>query len=161
MGYAREGQQATMEVPNSHIHMNLISTITNEGAVRFMTYKETMTAALFITFLGRFLRSTTGKIFLILDRLPAHVAGKVEAWVAERPERLELFYLPAHSPELNAVEYLNNDLKGGVNAAGLPHDKPELRSRIQEFMRKLLHLPEHVMSFFQHPCTQYAAGTQL
>jgi hypothetical protein len=27
--------------------------------------------------------------------------------------------LPAHSPELNAVEYLNNDLKGGVNAAGL------------------------------------------
>src|SRR5450631_2360153 len=142
-------------------HMNLISTITNEGAVRFMTYKETMTAALFITFLSRFLRSTTGKIFLILDRLPAHVAGKVEAWVAARPERIELFYLPRYSPELNAVEYLNNDLKGGVNAAGLPHDKPELRTRIQEFMRKLLHLPKHVMSFFQHPCTQYAAGTQL
>jgi transposase len=161
MGYSRQGKRATMEVPNSHIHMNLISTITNEGAVRFMTYKETMTAALFITFLVRFLRSTTGKIFLILDRLPAHVAAKVDAWVAEHSERLELFYLPAHSPELNAVEYLNNDLKGGVNAAGLPHDKPELRRRIQEFMRKLLHLPNHVMSFFQHPCTQYAAGTQL
>ena len=161
IGYARQGQPATMEVPNRHIHMNLISTITNEGAIRFMTYKETMTAALFITFLSRFLRSTTGKIFLILDRLPAHVAGKVEAWVAARPERIELFYLPRYSPELNAVEYLNNDLKGGVNAAGLPHDKPELRTRIQEFMRKLLHLPKHVMSFFQHPCTQYAAGTQL
>jgi transposase len=160
-GYSRRGKRATMEVPDSHIHMNLISTITNEGAVRFMTYKETMTAALFITFLSRFLRSTTGKIFLILDRLPAHVAGKVDAWVAEHSERLELFYLPAHSPELNAVEYLNNDLKGGVNAAGLPHDKPELRTRIQEFMRKLLHLPKHVMSFFQHPCTQYAAGAQL
>jgi transposase len=161
LGYAREGERATMEVPNRHIHMNLISTITNEGAIRFMTYKETMTAALFITFLSRFSRSTTGKIFLILDRLPAHVAGKVEAWVAARPERIELFYLPRYSPELNAVEYLNNDLKGGVNAAGLPHDKPELRTRIQEFMRKLLHLPKHVMSFFQHPCTQYAAGTQL
>jgi transposase len=161
MGYSRQGERATMEVPNNHIHMNLISTITNEGAVRFMTYKETMTAALFITFLVRFLRSTTGKIFLILDRLPAHVAGKVEAWVAEHSERIELFYLPRYSPELNAVEYLNNDLKGGVNATGLPQDKPELRSRIQEFMRKLLHLPKHVMSFFQHPCTLYAAGTQL
>ena len=150
-----------MEVPNRHIHMNLISTITNEGAVRFMTYKETMTAALFITFLVRFLRSTTGKIFLILDRLPAHVAAKVEAWVAARPERIELFFLPRYAPEVNAAEYLNNDLKGGVNAAGLPHDKPELRTRIQELMRKLLHLPKHVMSFFQHPSTQYAAGTQL
>jgi len=160
-GYARRGERATMEVPNPHIHFNLISTITNEGEVRFMTYKETMTAALFITFLGRFLRSTTGKIFLILDRLPAHVAAKVDEWVAERSERLELFYLPAHSPELNPDEYLNNDLKGGVNAAGLPHDKPELRSRIQAFMRKLLHLPEHVMSYFQHPNTQYAAATQL
>ena len=28
--------------------MNLISTISNEGSVHFMTYKETMTAALFL-----------------------------------------------------------------------------------------------------------------
>src|ERR1019366_1546655 len=46
MGYSRQGKRATREVPNSHIHTNLISTITNEGAVRFTTYKETMTAAL-------------------------------------------------------------------------------------------------------------------
>jgi transposase len=161
VGYARRGERATMEVPDGHIHMNLISTITNEGAIRFMTYKETMTAALFITFLARFLRSTTGKIFLILDRLPAHVAAKVDAWVSERPERLELFYLPAYSPERNPDEYLNNDLKGGLNAEGMPHNKPELRTRIQGFMRKLLHLPEHVMSYFQHPSSQYAAATQL
>lgn len=160
-GYAREGQQATKEVPNIHIRMNLISTITNEGAVHFMTYKETMTAALFITFLSRLLRSTSKKVFLILDRLPAHVAAKVEAWVAVRPERIELFLLPRYAPELNADEYLNSDLKGSMNAAGLPHDKPELRSRIQEFMRKLLHLPEHVMRYFQHPCVQYAAATEL
>jgi transposase len=160
-GYARRGEAATMEVPDRHIRMNLISTITNEGAVHFMTYKETMTAALFITFLSRLLSSTAGKIFLILDRLPAHVATKVMAWVAARPERIELFFLPRYAPELNADEYLNNDLKGQVNAAGLPHDKPELRSRIQGFMRKLLHLPEHVMSYFQHPCVQYAAATDL
>ena len=49
--------------------MNLISTISNEGSVHFMTYKETMTAALFITFLERMLSETTRKIFLIVDRL--------------------------------------------------------------------------------------------
>jgi hypothetical protein len=53
---------------------------------------------------------------------------------------------------------LNNDLKGQVNQAGLPHDKQEVRSHIQKFMRRLLHLPEHVMQYFCHPDVQYAAA---
>jgi transposase len=159
-GYAPRGEGATMEVPDRHIRMNLISTITNEGAVRFMTYQQTMTAALFITFLTRLLRSTSKKVLLIVDRLPAHVAAKVEEWVDARPGCIDLYFLPRYAPELNPDEYLNNDLKGSVNAAGLPNDKPQLRSRIQAFMRRLLHLPEHVMSYFQHPSAQYAA-TQL
>jgi transposase len=160
-GYARRGAAATVEVPDCHLRMNLISTITNAGKVRFMTYAGTMTAALFITFLTRLLRGTTKKILLIVDSLPAHVAADVEAWVDARPEQIELFFLPGYAPERNADEYLNHDLKGQVNAAGLPHDKPELRSRIQQFMRKLLHWPEHVMSYFQHPDVQYAAAMEL
>ena len=45
--------------------MNQVATITNEGAVHFLTYKETMTAALFITFLEKLLSETTRKVFLI------------------------------------------------------------------------------------------------
>jgi hypothetical protein len=59
---------------------------------------------------------------------------------------------------LNPDEYLNNDLKGQVNKAGLPHDKKEVRSRIQGFMRRLLHLPGCVMQYFCHPSVQYAAA---
>ena len=66
-GYAREGRPARIEVPDPHIRMNLISTISNEGSVHFMTYKETMTAALFITFLERMLSDRT-QTFLIVDR---------------------------------------------------------------------------------------------
>ena len=58
-GYAREGQPARIDVPDPHIRMNRISTISNEGSVHFMTYKQTMTAALFITFLERLLGETT------------------------------------------------------------------------------------------------------
>ena len=66
------------------------------------------------------MRGTTGKIFLVVDRLQAHQTPAVRAWVAARNDRLELFPLPRRAPELNPDEYLNNDLKGGVNAAGLP-----------------------------------------
>jgi hypothetical protein len=61
----------------------------------------------------------------------------------------------------NADEYLNNDMKGNVKAEGLPDNKEDLRSLIQAFMRKLLLLPQHVMSYFQHPCVQYTAGPEL
>jgi transposase len=157
-GYAREGLPAKIDVPDPHIRMNLISTISNEGSVHFMTYKQPMTAALFITFLERLLGETTRKVFLIVDRLKAHEAKEVEAWIAGHQDRLELFFLPRYAPERNPDEYLNNDLKGGINASGLPENKEELRSRILGFMIKLLQLPRHFCSYFQHPCVHYAAG---
>jgi transposase len=160
-GYAREGRAATAEVPDSHVRVNMASTVTNQGAVRFMTYHGTMSAALFLAFLGRLLRLARRKVFLIVDRLPAHEADEVREWVAARPGRIELFYLPRRAPERNPDEYLNNDLKGSVNDQGLPHTKGELRARVQAFMHKLMRLPEHVRNYFQHPQTQYAAALDL
>jgi transposase len=157
-GYAREGDPAWVEVPRPHIRMNLVATITAEGEVHFLVYKESMTGARFITFLERLLTETTRKVFLILDRLPAHETKGVADWVATHADRIEWFRLPKYAPELNAEEYLNNDLKGAINAEDLPGSREELRSRMERFMSKLLQLPERVRSYFQHPCVQYAAG---
>ena len=104
------------------------------------------------------LLETAKKIYLITDRLSAHDCAAVWDWVDGHADRIDLFLLPRYSPERNPDEYLNNDLKGRVNAAGLPHSKGEVRSRIQGFMRQLLHLPEHVMNYFCHPSVQYAAA---
>jgi transposase len=157
-GYARQGQRATEKVPDSHIRINLISAISNEGELRFMTYKQTMTAALFIVFLGRLLRTTRRKILLIVDRLSAHDAALVDNWLEEHQDRIEVFYLPSHAPELNPDEYLNNDLKGNVHEEGLPNSKEELRSGVQGFMRTLYHWGDRVASYFEHPAVQYAAN---
>ena len=157
-GYARKGQPATLEVPDSHIRINMISAISNAGALRFMTYKGALDAALFIVFLSRLLQTTTRKIFLIVDRLRAHEAAKVDKWLKAHPGQIELFYLPRRAPELNPDEYLNNDLKGNVHEEGLPDSKEALRSRIQRWMRTLLHWPARVASYFEHPCVLYAAG---
>ncbi len=160
-GYARAGERATMEVPRPHIRVNQISAISNEGAVRFMTYQGALNAAVFLTFLGRLVAGASRKVLLIADRLQAHKTPEVEAWLAAHRDQIEVFYLPAYSPELNPVEYLNNDMKGSVNEAGLPPDRPTLRGRLSGFMRHLLRVPEHVMSYFLHPWTQYAAAVEL
>jgi transposase len=158
-GDARKGRPATIEVPDAHIRMNPIAAISNEGTVRFMTDKGSMDGALFKVFLGRLLRSATRKIDLIVDRLKAHEKGTVAEWVEAHKGRIEVISMPARTPELNPDEYLNNDLKGNGNEAGLPANEGDLRSRMQRFMRRLFHAPEHVKNYFLHPCVQYAAGT--
>jgi transposase len=160
-GYARRGERATMEVPQPHIRVNQISAISNEGTARFMTYRGSLNAAVFLTFLTRLIAEAPRKVLLIVDRLQAHKTPEVDAWVAAHRDRIEVFYLPAYSPELNPVEYLNNDMKGAVNAAGLPPDRPTLASRLLDFMKGLAHVPEHVISYFLHPWTQYAAPVEL
>jgi transposase len=160
-GYAREGERATMEVPGPHIRVNQISAISNEGTVRFMTYKGSLNAAVFLVFLKKLIEGANRKVLLIADRLQAHKTPEVIAWLEARKDQIEVFYLPAYSPEMNPVEYLNDDMKGAVNKAGLPNDRGTLASRILDFMDCLAHIPEHVISYFFHPSVQYAAPIEL
>lgn len=158
-GYAPVGETPEIEVESHPCQMNVISTITNDGHLRFMTYRQTMTASVFLLFLNRLVQGASKKIFLIVDRLPAHTTASVEAWLLGREDKIEMFYLPRRAPELNPDEYLNNDIHSGVNATCLPDNQSELRTNIQRFLHKLAQLPEHVMSYFENPFISYAAGT--
>jgi transposase len=160
-GYARVGETPEMRVSGERFRVNMVSTITNQGKVRFLTYTSTLTAAVFLVFLQRLLRGARRKIFLILDRHPAHEAEAVAEWVGQQGGRIELFWLPRRAPERNPDEYLNNELKGQVNAEHLPETRAELESNFQRFMNKLMDLPKHVRSYFRHPKVQYAAATNL
>jgi transposase len=158
-GYAPVGQTPDIEVASHPCQMNVISTITNDGHMRFMTYRETMTASVFLVFLNRLVHGASTKIFLIVDRLPAHTTAAVEAWLQGREDKIQMFYLPRRAPELNPDESLNNNIHSGVNATRLPDNQSELRSNIQRFLHKLAKLPEHIMSYFDNPFIHYAAMT--
>jgi len=160
-GYARQGERATMEVPAPHIRVNQISAISNEGSVRFMTYKGALNAAIFLRFLQRLVAEARRKIVLIADGLRAHKTPEVQAWLVQHQAQIEVHYLPAYSPELNPVEYLNNDMKATVNEAGLPDNRGALQTRIQRFMKQLAGVPAHVISYFLHPWAEYAAPAEL
>jgi transposase len=159
--YAREGERATMEMPGPHIRANQITAISNEGTARFMTYQGMLTAAVFLLFLGKLVAGASRKILLIADRLQAHKTPEVLAWLQEHHDQIEVFYLPAYSPEMNPVEYLNNDMKGTLNKAGLPNDKGTLRTHLVTFMEHLAKVPKHIISYFLHPAVQYAAPIEI
>lgn len=156
-GYARPQNTPEIKVPGSRFSVNMISTITNQGKVRWMIYTGKMNAALFIVFLTRLLAGATKKVFLIVDHLSVHEAAAVEEWLADKRERIEVFYLPKYTPERNPDEYLNCDVKGNINVDGLPKDRAELQHKLHRFMQRLSKLPQRVVNYFKHKYLQYAA----
>lgn len=157
-GYARPQDTPELKVPGTRFSVNMISSITNQGKVRWMIYTGRMNAVLFIVFLTRLLAGATKKIFLVVDHLSVHEAAAVEAWLADKKDRIEVFYLPKYSPERNPDEYLNCDVKGNINVDGLPKDRDELKTKLHRFMQRLSKLPKRIVKYFKHKLLLYAAA---
>lgn len=156
-GFAPKGKAPLVRVNAAKRRINMISSITNLGKVRFMLYPQTMTAQVLIRFMSRLTRDVDRKVFLILDNLKVHHSRLVKRWLEGNKEKLEVFYLPSYSPELNPDEYLNGDLKHNIRS-GLPaRTEEELTRKTRSFMRKLQNRPEHVRKYFKHPRIVYAA----
>jgi transposase len=160
-GYARPGETPELIVPGSRFSVNMVSTITNRGQVRWMIYAGRMNAALFIVFLERLIAGAAKKVFLIVDHLSVHEAAAVDQWLAGKADRIEVFYLPKYAPERNPDEYLNCDLKANINTDGLPKDREELQGKLHRFMQRLAKLPARVASYFKHRYIAYAAVPKL
>jgi transposase len=157
-GYAPKGKTPVIEHTAKRFKINMISSITNRGKLRFMVYEQNMDADLFVTFLERLIESSEKKIFLILDNLRVHHSKIVKAWAEEHQSQIELFYLPAYSPDLNPDEYLNNDFKRNVNKEHIPVNKKELAANTENFMSMLCDNPERVANYFKHEKIAYAAA---
>ena len=157
-GYAPKGKTPVMEHTAKRFKINMISTITNRGKLRFMVYEQNMDAELFITFLERLIEGSDKKIFLILDNLRVHHSKIVKAWVEEHKEKIALFYLPAYSPDLNLDEYLNNDFKRNANAKNIPTNVKELTQNTENFMTMLSDDSDRVANYFKHEKIAYAAA---
>lgn len=154
--YAPKGKTPEIRLSASRHSLNMISSVTNQGKVRFMVYAERMNAKTLIRFLRRLIRDAGRKVFLILDNLRGHHAKVVKQWLAEHQDQIEIFYLPSYSPELNPDEYLNCDLKAGVHSKSPARDQESLKRKVISHMKKLQNLPGRVKKYFQHPKIAYA-----
>lgn len=96
--YGRKGQTPVVSRTAKRIRCNMISTLTNFGKMRFMVFAESFTAKMFITFLGRLIRSCDKKVFLIVDNHKAHHATKVTQGLEKHKDKIEIFFLPPYAP---------------------------------------------------------------
>ena len=156
-GYAPKGQTPVLRVNARREGLSVISTVTNKGQMRWKIFSGALNAKILIDFLERLTRQQRWKIFLILDNLRVHHSKLVKHWLAENAEKIEVFYLPSYSPELNPDELLNADLKQRVTtAAPARTGKALLRTAVRS-LRSIQKQPQRVQNYFQHKDVSYAA----
>lgn len=156
-GYAPIGKTPEIQLNTQRAGLNYIASISNHGKIRFMLYTQKLTAQVFILFLERLIRQRSRKLIWIVDRHPVHRAQAVKDWLTQHSEKIELFYLPPYSPQLNPAEYLNCDVKQGVHSKSPSRNQNQLQQRALSHLRKLQKLPQRIMKYFEHPFIAYAA----
>jgi hypothetical protein len=80
-----------------------------------------------------------------------------KAWLSEQTESIEVFYLPAYSPELSPGENLNCDLKGGVHSGQPARNKSQFKKKVISHMCMLQKKPARVTKYFHYRKIRYAA----
>jgi transposase len=135
----------------------MLATVSNQGKTRWMILDEAFDAEKLIEFLQALIKDAGKKVFLILENLRVHHSKLVKAWVGERKDQIELFYLPSYSPELNPEERLNADLKQAMAKRVPVRSKTKLREAANEHMTMLEQNPERVVSYLQDRRVRYAA----
>jgi transposase len=156
--WGKKGETPIVLSTGARYRMSLISAVTSRGHMRFMIKeKGGVNADVFIEFLRRLMVGSKNRIFLIVDRGPAHIAKKTKAFVASVGDRLRLFYIPPYSPDRNPDELVWKHLKADTVGRASITSLDDFKEKVRSSMLSLQRSPAKIRAFFQKPSLKYAA----
>lgn len=153
--WAPVGETPVVEFTGKRESIGMVSAISMRGEMSWMLFEKSMNSLLFIEFLKELLADKKGKIFLILDNVSYHKSKVTKAWVEEHKDRIELFFLPGYSPDLNPDEWVWNNVKNDNVARIVPNRPGQLYEIAEKALRMLRNVPEKIQGFFSDPHLAY------
>ena len=156
--WGKKGETPVVLSTGARYRVSLISAVTSRGYMRFMIKKKGgVNADVFIAFLRRLMIGSKNRIFLIVDRGPAHIAKKTKAFIANLGGQLRLFYLPPYSPDTNPDELVWKHLKADTVGRTSITSLDDFNEKVRSSMLALQRSPAKIRAFFQKPSLRYAA----
>ena len=156
-GYAPRGKTPIVLANANRSKLSVISTVTNKGQMRWKVFSGALNAKIMIGFMKRLVHGREKRIFLILDNLRVHHSKEVKKWLKENEDKIQIFYLPSYSPELNPDEMLNADLKQHVTKAAPARNTIALTRTAIGALRSIQKQPGRIESYFGQKDVAYAA----
>ncbi len=155
--YGKKGKTPAISKTGSRFRCNMIATITNFGLMKWMVFEGNFTVKIFINFLRRLVYKAQKKIFLIVDNHSVHHAKKVQEWLKRNHSKIELFYLPPYSPELNPQELVNQEIKGRANDFKIITSMLDLTINLRVCLTDIQFNIFKIMNYFKKKTVSYAA----
>ena len=153
--WAPRGQTPVVKTSGQRQSVNIISAVSPVGAFWFKVYTGKMNATLFKEFLGDFLKYRRSPVILIVDGHPSHKAKAIAQYIQKLEGKLELFFLPGYSPDLNPDEFVWNHMRNkGVTKKPLLRNE-SLRERVESDLQEIKASPSLVRSFFKAESVAY------
>jgi len=137
--------------------LNMISAVSAKGKLHFTFVEGKVNADAFIEYLKKLLHDVPGKIFVIVDGHPSHRATKTKTFVASTKGRLELYFLPPYSPELNPDEWVWKNIKTDRVGKMAVQTVEEMRNGIDKAVARLQSSKDIILGFFRSPDLSYIA----
>jgi transposase len=157
--YSPKGQTPVIPGTGQRFRCNMISALTNQGALTFMVFRKSFTVAVFLRFLRRLVRQQKGrKVYLIVDGHPVHRAKLVQAWAEKHKKKIRLIRLPPYSPELNPDEMLNQDVKSNALGRQRPATIEQMEHSVRSYLHRRQRQPNIVKNYFLEKHVLYAAA---
>ena len=153
--WAPVGQTPVVTATGKRQSVGMISAISMRGAMHWMVFEGMMNSELFTEYLSRLVHDIRGKIFLIVDGAGYHTSKETTEWVSARKNRIELFFLPSYSPDLNPDEWVWKNVKNDHIARVVPKGKDHLFEIAERALRLLCAAPGRIRSFFADPHLSY------
>lgn len=157
--YAPKGKTPVIKRTGNRFSLNMISAISNRGHLQFMVIDGNgrFNSDVFKTFLKQMIKYRKQKIYFVTDNHSAHKTKILNEWLGKNKKRIEVFFLPPYSPELNPQEYVNQDVKTNVIGKKRPINKGQMKSNVEDFMNKRKNNKKQVKKYFHEKHVRYAA----
>lgn len=155
--YGLRGKTPVVPVSGQRFGCNMLSAVSNGGAMYFKVFTESFTTPVLLDFMNRLERQLKRPMVLICDGHPVHRAKAVKIWFEQNNGRITQEFLPPYSPELNPDEFLNQDVKTNAVRRRRPKTQQELLWSIRGYLQSTQRYPSIVRNYFLAPSVQYAS----
>ena len=150
------GSPPRVRVSDDRSGYHMLSMVSAAGELIYRVERRTINSAVYIDFLKMALANRPHPLIVIADHASYHDSKVVRKFAEANRDKIRLFFLPAHSPEMNPDEQVWNEIKHrGVEKKPIKN-KSDLEYRLYGGLEKLKKNVEKVCSFFKLKNTKYA-----
>lgn len=153
--WAPIGETPVVESSGDRKSIMMISAVSPRGELRFHIHDGSFKAEHFIEFCKQLIKDAGSDVFLIVDNSPVHTAGKVKDFVKSTEGKLQLYFLPPYSPELNPDEWVWKNVKSDKIGRSAVRGLDGLKMVALGALRHLQKSPSKVRGFFADPHLAY------